>query len=62
VKDKEKNNRDEFISFRFSVISGIEFLGAAVIYLHVYIIRYCIKNGTALGGEPSERERVSGVR
>lgn len=62
MRDKAENNRDEFILFRFLVISGIEFLGAAAIYLYVYIIQYyCIKNRTALG-EPSERKRVSGVR
>lgn len=51
MRDKEENNRDEFILFRFLVISGIEFLGAAAIYLYVYIIQCCIKNRTL--SEPS---------
>lgn len=38
MRDKAENNRDEFILFRFLVISGIEFLGAAAIYLYVYMI------------------------
>jgi len=49
-----KNNRDEFILFRFLVISGIEFLGA----FYLYIIQNCIKDRTA-ASEPSERKMVS---